>query len=95
MEFEWDPNKAARNLAKHQVSFHEAASVFGDPLSMTYPDPDRSLSEPRHLSIGLSTAGKVLVVVHTDRDERIRLISAREATRRERRYYEERRKERS
>ena len=88
MEFEWDPDKAARNIAKHGVSFHEAASVFGDPLALTYFDPDHSDDEDRFLTFGESNKGRVLVVSHTDREDRVRIISARRATRRERKTYE-------
>src|SRR5512135_3514356 len=88
MEFEWDPDKAARNLAEHGVSFHEAATVFGDPLAITYDDPDHTEDEDRFLTFGHSRAGHLLVVSHTDREDRIRIISARRATRRERKIYE-------
>jgi uncharacterized DUF497 family protein len=91
MDFEWDDPKAARNLAKHGVSFHEAATVFGDPLAMTYYDPDHSQDEDRFLTFGHSDAGHLLVVSHTDREDRVRIISARRATRRERKAYEEQR----
>lgn len=91
MDFEWDPRKAAQNLDKHKVSFHEAATVFGDPLSMTFSDPDHSVDENRYITFGLSLSGRLLVIAHTDRADRIRIISAREATRRERRFYEEER----
>jgi uncharacterized DUF497 family protein len=89
MEFEWDPDKAARNLAKHGVPFHEAATVFGDPLAMTYFDPDHSDDEDRFLTFGHSNTGQLLVVSHTDREDRTRIISARRATRKETRQYEE------
>jgi len=89
IEFEWDLEKAKGNLKKHQVSFYEAATVFGDPLSMTFYDPDHSVDENRYITMGLSNLGKLLMVSHTDRGDRIRIISARKATRRERRYYEE------
>jgi len=89
MGFEWDAEKAASNLAKHGVSFDEAATVFGDPLAMTYFDPDHSDDEDRFLTFGLSTNGNVLVVSHTDRGEQTRIISARRATRSERRSYEQ------
>jgi uncharacterized DUF497 family protein len=89
MDFEWDPDKATRNLAKHGVSFHEAATVFGDPLAITFFDPDHSEDEDRFLTFGLSSAGRLLVVSHTDRGDRTRIISARRATRRERKQYEE------
>ena len=89
MEFEWDTNKATANLKKHGVSFTEAATVFGDPLSTTFPDPEHSINESRYITIGLSNNGRLIVLAHTDRDSRVRVISAREATRRERRFYEE------
>jgi uncharacterized DUF497 family protein len=89
MDFEWDPDKADRNLAKHRVSFPEAATVFGDPLAVTYFDPDHSLEEDRFLTFGHSNTGELLVVSHTDREDRIRIISAPRATRRERKSYEE------
>lgn len=89
MEFEWDPEKAARNLVKHGVSFHEAATVFDDPLAITYSDPDHSEQEDRFLTFGSSVEGRLLVVSHTDRNDRTRIISARLATRKERKQYEE------
>ena len=89
MQFEWDPDKAKRNSKKHGVTFPEAITVFGDPLSMTYPDPDHSIGEYRFILIGISLSGKVLVVGHTDRDDRTRIIYARKATRVERKFYEE------
>lgn len=89
MNFEWDTAKAERNLRKHGVSFPEAATVFGDPLAMTYPDPDHSKAEQRFITVGLACSGQVLVVAHTDRGEKLRIISARPTTRRERQYYEE------
>jgi len=89
LTFEWDPKKAASNLAKHRVSFAEATSVFGDPLSVTVGDPDHSLEEGRYLTIGTTAAGRVVIVAHTDRGDRIRIISARELTPAERRSYED------
>jgi len=89
MEFEWDPRKDATNRRKHGVGFREAATIFGDPLAMTFPDIDHSLSERRFLTIGLSAGGRLLVVAHTENDLTIRIISARPVTRRERRFYEE------
>jgi len=89
LTFEWDSRKARSNLAKHGVSFEEVATVFGDPLSLTIPDPEHSVTEPRHIVMGKAFNGKLLVVVHTDRDDNIRIISARRASRRERRFYEE------
>ena len=89
MEFEWDPDKASQNLDKHTVSFHEAVTVFGDHLSVTFFDPDHSIGEDRFITMGLSHQNRLLVIAHTDRNDRIRIISAREATRREVRYYED------
>ena len=89
MEFEWDVAKAETNEQRHGVSFDEAATAFGDPLSITIPDPDHSDDEDRFVLLGETYQGRLVVVVHTERSERIRLISARLATRRERRSYEE------
>ena len=89
IEFEWDSGKEAANRRKHGLSFHEAASVFEDPLSWTFPDPDHSVGEHRWLTIGVSSSGKVIVISHADRGRRTRVISARAATRYERRDYEE------
>jgi uncharacterized DUF497 family protein len=89
MKFEWDSRKAESNLKKHGVSFHEAASVFSDALSITYYDPDHSAREHRFITVGTSRSGWVLMVAHTDRGDNIRIISARKTTRRERKYYEE------
>jgi uncharacterized DUF497 family protein len=87
--FTWDANKAAANLKKHGVDFREAATVFDDPLSTTFPDEDHSSSQRRFLTIGMSAHGRALVVSHTEVGEHIRLISAPETTGRERRFYEE------
>lgn len=89
VEFEWDPEKAAGNERKHDVSFDEAATVFGDTLSLTIADPGHSDEEDRFVLLGESFRGRLLVIVHTDREDRIRIISARLATRKERRAYEE------
>lgn len=89
MVFAWDPDKAATNLKKHGVDFREAATVFDDPLSTTFPDDDHSTSEHRFLTIGMSAPGRLLVVAHTEQGETIRIISARTVTRRERKFYEE------
>ncbi|NJR63304.1 MAG: BrnT family toxin [Cyanobacteria bacterium CRU_2_1] len=89
MEFEWNPEKAVSNLRKHNVSFQEATTVFDDSLSVTFPDPDHSIGENRYVIIGMSRSGQLLVVSHTDRENRTRIISARKATRQERRFYEE------
>ena len=91
LSFEWDDNKARANFAKHGVSFDEASSVFGDPLSITISDPAHSQAEDRFIIIGNSHRQKLLVVVHTDRGDSIRIISARRASRRERKMYEENR----
>jgi uncharacterized DUF497 family protein len=88
VEFEWDPAKAAANLEKHSVSFEEASTVFGDPLAGTTVDPRHLAGEARFVTIGQSVAGRLVVVAHVDRSERIRIISARPATRRERRVHE-------
>ena len=89
MRFEWDLKKTANNLRKHGISFKEAATVFGDPLSMTFEDPDHSINEERFVTIGESRQRRILVVAHTDRRGVIRIISARKATPRERKFYEE------
>ena len=91
MEFEWDPDKAASNEEKHGVTFDEAATAFGDPLSVTIQDPDHSDDEERFVLMGQSFRGRLLVVVHADREGRMRIISARLATRNERRAHEEER----
>ena len=89
MKFEWGPQKAAQNLSKHGVSFREAATVLGDPLGSTVSDPDHSSAEARFITVGSSNRGRLLMVAHTERGDRIRLISARELTRAERKAYEE------
>lgn len=89
MEFEWNPGKAKINFEKHGVSFQEASTVFNDPLSITFPDPDHSIGENRYVIIGVSRFGQLLVISHTDRGEKVRIISARKTTRQERRFYEE------
>ncbi len=89
MNFEWDPGKARQNRRKHRISFQEAATVFGDPLAVTYPDPDHSMLEQRFITVGMSSARRVLIVAHADRNDSIRVISARKTTQRERIYYEE------
>ncbi|HLY67281.1 MAG TPA: BrnT family toxin [Chloroflexota bacterium] len=90
LRFSWDEAKASTNLTKHHVAFEEAATVLGDPLSLTIPDPLHSAPDDERLvTIGLSTTGRLLVVVHSDQDESIRIISGRLATRQERADYEE------
>jgi uncharacterized protein len=88
MQFEWDPEKAVRNHAKHGVTFAEAATAFGDPLSITIADPVHSRLEERFVLFGHSERGRLLAVAHVDRDGTSRIISARLATRHERQQYE-------
>jgi len=89
VKFEWHGANAAANKRKHSVSFDEAATVFADTLAHVFPDKDHSDDETRFLIIEMSDAGRVLVISHTDREERTRIVSAREATRKERTFYEE------
>ena len=89
MNFEWDAAKAEANLKKHGVSFDEAKSVFRDPMYLIFADPDHSIGENRFLVIGVSEASRVLFVSYTERESATRIISARKATRRERKIYEE------
>lgn len=89
MRFEWDDEKAAKNLAKHAVAFEEAETVFADPLAGIGPDPDHSEREHREIIAGLSAAGRLLLVSFTERRGSIRIISARELTHSERQLYEE------
>jgi uncharacterized DUF497 family protein len=89
LRFEWDPGKAAENLAKHGVSFAEAATVFRDALSATGSDPDHSFDEERFVTFGISTAGRLLAIAPSDHDDTIRIISARAETPSERNIYEE------
>jgi hypothetical protein len=89
MEFEWDSQKAAKNLRKHKVTFNEAATVFDDPLSVTVTDPDHSAEEDRFIIVGQSYRRRLLIVSFAERGDRIRIISARELTPAERRAYEE------
>ncbi|MGI8669601.1 MAG: BrnT family toxin [Aridibacter sp.] len=90
MLFDWVKEKARINLRDHKVSFQEAATVFGNPLSETYDDPDHSVDEQRFIIIGHSDNGRLLFVSHSDNDETVRIISAIEVTRGERKQYEER-----
>jgi uncharacterized DUF497 family protein len=87
--YEWDPVKAATNVKKHRISFEEAASVFLDALALTFSDPDHSDEEVREITIGRSTQQRVLFVSHIAREGRVRIISARRATRQEQKQYEE------
>jgi len=89
MEFRWDARKDRSNQRKHGVSFREGATVFADPLSTPFPDPDHSSDEDRFVTIGMSTIGRILVIAHSEYDEEIRIISARPATRTEQNFYEE------
>jgi uncharacterized protein len=89
MKIIWDARKAAANLKKHQVSFEEASTVFADSLAITGADPDHSVGETRWITFGESLQGRLLVVAHTQDADIIRIISARSATRREKRLYEE------
>src|SRR5260370_34991895 len=87
--FEWDPKKETTNRRKHKVGFTEAIVVFSGPISLTIPDPDQTSGEERWVIIGISSSQRPLVVIHTIKSDKIRLISARAATRHERRNYEE------
>ena len=89
MKIEWDPKKAISNLKKHGVSFEEAATALSDPLAATGADPDHSLTEDRYVTFGVSEKGRLVVVSHTEKDETIRIISARRANKGEREFYEE------
>ncbi|GAK60156.1 hypothetical protein U27_00047 [Candidatus Vecturithrix granuli] len=90
LTFEWDEEKAIKNLRKHQISFHEGTTIFNDPLIATMHDPDHSEGEDRFISLGYSSQNRLLVVSYTQRQDNIRLISCRKATRKERKKYEER-----
>jgi hypothetical protein len=87
--FEWDEVKAKANLRKHRVSFEEGKTIFNDPFLFTFPNNKHSGSEERYINIGLSANGRVLILTHTERQGKIRIISCRKATPRERRFYEE------
>ena len=89
MKFEWDPEKARSNLRKHKVSFVEAATALKDPMAATGRDPDHSMGEERFITFGISERGKLLVVAHTEKDDTLRIISARVASKKERKIYEE------
>lgn len=89
MEFVWDGKKAAANIKKHGVSFHEAATIFGDPLAISFNDPDHSQNEHRFITFGLSHSNRKIVVAHADRGQKVRIINARLMTRHERKIYEE------
>jgi len=89
LTFEWDESKERINLRRHSVGFEEGKTIFNDPFLLTFPDMDNSDDEERYISIGLSDRDRILVLIHTDRQGRIRIISCRKATTRERRHYEE------
>jgi len=89
MEFEWDPQKAKSNLSKHDISFEEAKTVFEDPLYVDFYDPDHSEAEHRYIIIGESSKNRLLLVAYTERGDKIRLISARPATKQEEKAYQE------
>ena len=87
--FEWAPEKAGKNVEKHQVSFEEAATVFDDPMFITFIDDEHSIDEERYITIGLSRRGRLLILAHADRKDHIRIISARLATKKEEQFYAE------
>ena len=89
MDFEWNENKAEGNLKKHDVSFREAATVFGDPLAITFNDPDHSIGERRLLTFGRTVTDKLIIVSHAELEDTIRIISARPMTKQERKIYEQ------
>ena len=89
MTFEWDPQKAASNVLKHKIWFEEAVTVFSDPLARIHDDPLHSQQEPREIIVGKSGLGRLLLVVFVERENRVRLISARRATQTERKDFEE------
>ena len=85
--FEWDADKASKNAEKHQVSFEKAATVFDDPMFITVIDDEHSIDEERYITIGLSSRGRLLMVAHAERVDRIRIVSARRATKKEEQFY--------
>lgn len=87
--FEWDSEKEKKNIRKHEVSFDEACSVFDDPILITVIDEEHSMDEERYITVGLSNKNRLLLVAHTKREDRIRIISARKATKNEEKFYEE------
>jgi hypothetical protein len=88
LTFEWDEVKAIASFKKHKVSFDEGKTIFNDPRLCTFPDNENSANEGRYINIGLSVHGRVLILIHTERRDKIRIISCRKATMRERRFYE-------
>ncbi len=89
VQFEWNQEKAKRNLKKHQVSFEEASTIFDDPVFITFLDEEHSLDEDRYITVGFSGSNRLLLAAHTDRQGQIRIISARKATRYEQQFYEQ------
>ncbi len=87
--FEWDEEKNDRNIKRHGVGFEEAKTAYNDPFLLTFPDEEHSDIEERYINLGISAKGRILVVIHTERNKNIRIISSRKATRKERKYYEE------
>ena len=88
-QFEWDPEKAKTNLRKHDVDFEEASTIFHDPMFITFLDAEHSIDEERYITIGLSNKARLLMVAHAERNNRIRIISARKVTKNEEKYYQE------
>ena len=88
LTFEWDEVKAKANFKKHKVSFEEGKTIFNDPFLFTFPDNEHSIDEKRYINIGISAKGRILVLIHTERNDKIRIISRRKATVSERRFYE-------
>lgn len=89
LQFDWDKEKAQRNLRKHQVSFEEASTIFDDPMFITFLDTEHSFDEERYITIGFSKSNRLLLVAHTERQGQIRIISARKAMKHEQTFYEE------
>ena len=89
MKFEWDPKKAEKNLQKHQVSFEEACTIFDDPQYITFLDEEHSIDEERYITIGLSSNNRLIMAAHTERNDTIRIISARKVTKNEEKFYQE------
>jgi len=89
LTFEWDEVKSKANLQKHKVSFEEGKTIFNDPFLFTFPDEKHSANEDRFINIGLSAKSRILVLTHTEQQDKIRIISCRKATARERKFYEE------
>jgi uncharacterized DUF497 family protein len=87
--FEWDPEKAGSNLKKHQVDFEEASTIFDDPQFITFLDEEHSTDEERYITIGLSNKGRLIMAAHTERNNHIRIISARKVTKNEEKFYQE------